>query len=369
MALESEHRPPWRWMTILQYAFATSISLCFAFAAAGFLESRLRAQERVQQYLVKLRDAPVILHLHSQPSASKLRSALRHDRQAPAATQYRSRLHAKQATLQQLIEQLPGATVQTQMDTVFNGIAVTLRPQNVPAVRRYAGIEEVIPSISYHQALEQIASLPGNGPPLESTVGPAPLRDVASVALSDKPCSQLPLDSLTGVLVLISRGNCNFSEKILNAYLAGTIGVVIYNNQLNQPPIAMDVQNITQIPAVMIGNVDGLNLKQFVGAAGPGVTATLGAVQEAIPATPNQMSNFPSNGPSTDFGSKPDMVAPGTDLYSATQRSGQQSGHGCHWRISSLCCPRTAGMQRTMCKRPVRTSGTGHCLTPLGGSR
>ena len=169
--------------------------------------------------------------------------------------------------------------------------------------------------------LEQMASLPGNGPPLTTTVGPAPLLDVASVAPSDKACSQFPLDSLAGALVLISRGNCNFSEKILNAHLAGVIGVVIYNNQLNQPPIAMDVQNITQIPAVMIGNTDGLNLKQFLGTAGPDVTATIGAVQEAIPAMPNQMSKFSSNGPSTDFGIKPDMVAPGTNLYSATQRN------------------------------------------------
>ncbi|MCH7977835.1 MAG: S8 family serine peptidase [Acidobacteria bacterium] len=523
----------------------------------------------MQQYLVKLRDAPVIRHLHSQPNASKLRHALRHDLRAPAATQYRSRLRAKQAALKRLIENLPDATVQAQMDTVFNGMAVTLRPQDVPAVMQFAEVEEVIPSIRYYKALdtalplagvpqawmdpsvggegnagkgvkiaiidtgidtshpmfqdpslalpdsfprftpasadcpgsdedytnskvivarnyvsllgtpdpncdaedrdghgtfvaaiaagnrvtgpsasiagvapraflgsykvfgtpgfndtaslgaivkavedavndgmdiinmslgstssalpsndtlsqsvatavldgvtvvtaagnqgpgtgtigspgispdaitvggttnsrtfanplriaapggvptelEQLAALPGNGPPLAATVGPAPLLDVASVSSSDKACSQFPLDLLAGALVLISRGNCNFSEKILNAYLAGAIGVVIFNNQLNQPPIAMDVQNITQIPAVMIGNIDGLSLKQFLSTAGPDVTASIGAVQEAIPATPNRMSNFSSNGPSTDFGIKPDMVAPGVDLYSATQRN------------------------------------------------
>ena len=535
------------------------------FFSAGFLENRLQAQERHEQYLVKLRDLPVILHLSSQPSASKLQRNL----QAPDATQYRSRLLAKQSSLKGLLENLPGVQVQAQMDTVFNGMAVILRPQDVAAVEGYAEVAEVIPSIQYHKALDtalplakvpeawmnpaiagegnagagvkiavidtgidtshpmlqdpsltspagfprftaasmdcpgsdemrtnskvivarnyaellrapdpncdaedrdghgtfvaaiaggnraqgplasiagvapkaflgnykvfgtpgtndmaslaaivqaledavqdgmdiinlslgiptnslpvndtlsqvvatavqagatvvtaagnegpgtgtiispgispeaitvggttnsrsfanllriiapgeapaelaRIAALPGNGPPLESTVGPAPLRDAATVTASEKACSPLPSDSLTGALVLISRGNCTFSVKILNAFVAGAIGVVIYNNQLFQPAILMDVQGSTQIPAVMIGNAVGRRLKQFLSTAGAGVTASVDAVPEAIPATPNWMLDFSANGPSSDFGIKPDLVAPGTNLYSATQRN------------------------------------------------
>ena len=103
--------------------------------------------------------------------------------------------------------------------------------------------------------------------------------------------------------------------------MAGAIGVVIYNNQLFQPAILMDVQGSTQIPAVMIGNTVGRRLKQFLSTAGPGVTASVDAVPEAIPATPNWMLDFSANGPSSDFGVKPDLVAPGTNLYSATQRN------------------------------------------------
>ena len=141
------------------------LSLCLALSAAGWFESRLQAQEqaqeRVQQYLVKLRDVPVILYLHSQSKASKLRRALRYDLRAPAATQYRSRLRAKQASLKRLIENLPDATVQAQMDTVFNGMAVTLRPQDVPAVMQFAEVEEVIPSIRYYKALDTALPLAG----------------------------------------------------------------------------------------------------------------------------------------------------------------------------------------------------------------
>ena len=49
------------------------------------------------------------------------------------------------------------------MDTVFNGMAVILRPQDVAAVEGYAEVAEVIPSIQYHKALDT-AFAPCRGP-------------------------------------------------------------------------------------------------------------------------------------------------------------------------------------------------------------
>ncbi|OFW29451.1 MAG: hypothetical protein A3J28_05510 [Acidobacteria bacterium RIFCSPLOWO2_12_FULL_60_22] len=68
-------------------------------------------------------------------------------------------------------------------------------------------------------------------------------------------------------------------------------------------------------------------MKQFLAAAGSGVQASLGATRIAIPTTPIRTTDFSSDGPSTDFGIKPDLVAPGTTIYSAAQRnfpSGEQ---------------------------------------------
>ena len=223
-----------------------------------------------------------------------------------------------------------GVTVVTSAGNEGPGTGTILSPGISPEVitvggttnsRTFANLLRITAPGEVTAELAPIAALPGNGPPIESTVGPAPLTDVATVTPSEKACSPLPSASLSGALALISRGDCTFSEKILNAFTAGAIGVVIYNNQLFQPAIRMDVQDSTQIPAVMIGNAAGLRLKQFLRTAGPGVMASVGAVQEATPVTPNRMADFSANGPSTDFGIKPDLVAPGTDLYSATQRN------------------------------------------------
>ena len=182
--------------------------------------------------------------------------------------------------------------------------------------------------------LATIAAVPGNGPEITSPVGPASLLDVASLDPTGIVCSSLPGGSLIGKMALIQRGGCNFSVKIRNAFQAGAIAALIYNNQRNQPAISMNVEAATQIPAVMIGNREGIGLREFLAAAGAGAEALLGGRLQAIPMTPNQMAGFSARGPSTDFGIKPDLVAPGTNVYSATQRaypSGEQfdpSGFG-----------------------------------------
>jgi uncharacterized protein (TIGR03437 family) len=169
--------------------------------------------------------------------------------------------------------------------------------------------------------LETVGAVPGNGFKISSTVGPAIWEDVASLDATGAACSALPPGSLNGKLGLIRRGGCNFSVKILNAFLAGALAAVLYNNQLSQPPVPMDVGTSTQIAAVMIGNSEGVALKQFLSTAGPGVQGTIEAGRAAISVTPNRIVSFSSAGPSTDFGIKPDLVAPGANIYSAEQQN------------------------------------------------
>ena len=168
--------------------------------------------------------------------------------------------------------------------------------------------------------LDKLGGLPRNGPKITSVVGPAPLVDVTTVGASDA-CSALQPGTLAGKFVLIRRGNCNFSDKILNAFTGGAAAVIIYNDRTNEPPIVMDVGAATQIPSVMIGNSEGIALVRFLASAGPGVQVSLQPQQVALATPPNQLADFSSNGPSTDFGIKPDLVAPGTTIYSAAQRN------------------------------------------------
>lgn len=169
--------------------------------------------------------------------------------------------------------------------------------------------------------LQLIAAIVSNGPAITFTIGPARLTEISTVDASASACSSLPSTALITQIALIPRGGCTFATKITNAWLAGAIAVVIYNNQFQQPAIAMDVGIANQIPSVMIGNREGTSLAGYLAAAGPSATGTLGAQQQAIPAAPNQVTSFSSVGPSTDFGIKPDLVAPGANIYSSEQRN------------------------------------------------
>jgi len=169
--------------------------------------------------------------------------------------------------------------------------------------------------------IQIIATLISNGPAITFDIGPAPLTDTITLDGASTACDPLPAASLTGRIALIRRGGCSFETKILYATFAGAIAVVIYNHHFQQPPTPMGVGLAVQIPSVMIGNTEGTALASYLAAVGPATTATLAARQQAIPTTANHVSSFSAAGPSTDFGIKPDLVAPGENIYSAAQQN------------------------------------------------
>jgi minor extracellular serine protease Vpr len=181
-------------------------------------------------------------------------------------------------------------------------------------------------------SLQLIAAVIGDGPAITADLGPLPMTDIITIDSSESACAALPGGSLNRQMALIRRGGCSFETKILNAYAAGAAAVVIYNNQFQQPPISMAVGSAIQIPSVMIGNTDGLAVAAYLAAAGTGAQGKIAAQQQAIATTPNQVTGFSSAGPSTDFGIKPDLAAPGSNIYSAEQMNftagGQYSASG-----------------------------------------
>ena len=107
-------------------------------------------------------------------------------------------------------------------------------------------------------------------------------------------CSSLPSGSMAGKFALISRGNCQFSEKAYYAQLAGAIAVIIYNN-VSGGPVGMAAGNnaaSVNIPVIMISQSDGLAMKaqiingQSVNASltnwGFGFTHDLGIVNNSM---------------------------------------------------------------------------------------
>jgi uncharacterized protein (TIGR03437 family) len=144
----------------------------------------------------------------------------------------------------------------------------------------------------------------------------APLVDVTTVSSDPLGCSSFS-GSLTNDFVLIERGTCDFSVKVLNAQNAGAIGVIVYDPSANTTDIPSGLGD-TSIPMVLIGDTGGLALKAFID-ANPGYTVTMDPSAVPVAATPNIMTAFSSRGPSIDGGLKPDVTAVGQDLYMAAQ--------------------------------------------------
>jgi len=160
-------------------------------------------------------------------------------------------------------------------------------------------------------------SAPGSGPnPGQSVSGP--LLDAATLDPTGQVCSPLPAGSATGMIVLIQRGNCSFETKINDAAAGGAAAAVIYNNT-NTGLINMQVGSAT-LPAVFIVQADGADIQSRIGATS-GLTATVDfSVLSSFRARPD-LTTFSSRGPSVTSAMKPDLVAVGDNLITATQRT------------------------------------------------
>jgi len=138
-------------------------------------------------------------------------------------------------------------------------------------------------------------------------------------------CSALQAGSLAGAIALVQRGTCLYSNKVINAQNAGAVGVVIYQQSGSDTPIGVFAQD-AGIPAVMIGNTDGVALKNYL-AANPGATVTIDLTLTPVDAattpcglTPRAALPSGSFGSTPTFAIKPELVAPGADLYTAAQK-------------------------------------------------
>ncbi len=152
-------------------------------------------------------------------------------------------------------------------------------------------------------------------------------RDVTVTGDNGLACSPLPAGSLSGRIALIQRGACYIYQKLDNAQAAGALAVILYQTDgVDDLPPALFIRPAA-IPAFTIGNTDGKALKSYL-AANPDAAVTLDPAFAAgdNPAV-SQVAPFSSRGPSIgnfavarDFALKPELVAPGAGVYTATER-------------------------------------------------
>ena len=163
-----------------------------------------------------------------------------------------------------------------------------------------------------------VAAYPGSG---RNTSRPitANLVDVTQFDSSGQVCSSLPPNSLQGSIAFIFRGICTFEVKINNAQQAGALAVVIYTDAARPDPFTMSV-GAASLPAALLTYQDGIALKQQL--AGGSLQVTLDFNVQPVAVSANRLSTFSSRGPSSDSGIKPDLVAVGQSMITATLGSG-----------------------------------------------
>src|SRR4051794_12687773 len=209
---------------------------------------------------------------------------------------------------------------------------IGFRPQTLNTIHRPGDAPSAITvgalmnSHALYQTLrvngQNIRALFGDGPQRPGPVS-GPLRDVAKLGNDGLACAALPAGSLAGAIALVQRGTCFYTDKINNAQNAGAIAVVIYESSGVETPVAPTGAADTGVPAVTIGNSDGVGLK----ALPPDTVATLDPAFTAVESTADTVWPASSRGPSLgDFAVtptnvvKPEIAAIGVNIYTATQK-------------------------------------------------
>lgn len=169
--------------------------------------------------------------------------------------------------------------------------------------------------------LQTVKGLFGTGPrPFQAIT--APLKDVSQLQNDGKACQALTNGSLTGSFALVRAGDCSARTKVNNAQAAGATGVVLMRapgfESLFQVPDLL----YTSIPLMQVGSTDGEAIRQFL-AQNPNRPVALDPTWTEYDDVKNAdlVAYFTSYGPSIGGAAiKPELVAPGTSMMTATQR-------------------------------------------------
>jgi len=144
--------------------------------------------------------------------------------------------------------------------------------------------------------------------------------------------------SVVGKIALVKRGAITFADKQMNAQNAGAAAIIVCNHESGgEELINMATYEQLSIPAIFIGNAAGTAMQNAI-AEGKKVTMRLdGSI--TVPNThTGEMSDFTSWGLTPDLEFKPEITAPGGNIYSTMVGGGYDNMSG-----TSMSSPHVAG--------------------------
>lgn len=160
----------------------------------------------------------------------------------------------------------------------------------------------------------------------------APLIDVTKTGDDGTACHPAPANSLAGSIALVKRGVCTFAVKAINVQNAGAVAMLLYLDNATDELFTPSDLSDSAIPTVLIRNADGLALQTWLKSQ-PSLNVTLDPALRETPASFDTVAGFSSRGPSIGAAAliKPELVAVGTDLYTAAPR---YDPNGLFWSAS-----------------------------------
>ena len=147
-------------------------------------------------------------------------------------------------------------------------------------------------------------------------------------------------DGLAGKIALVSRGNMTYQKKVENLYDLHPAGILVYNNVSVGSLITMNLTT-QDVPAAFISQTDG---QAMLGAADHHLTMAEGQVlpQSSV----YEASDFSSWGVSPDLRLKPEIAAPGGNVFSAIPNGAYEQTSG-----TSMATPQMAGISAIVLQR------------------
>lgn len=130
-------------------------------------------------------------------------------------------------------------------------------------------------------------------------------------------------DAVKGKVVLVERGDCFFIEKVQKLKDAGSIGTIIYNNEESGSGFFKMASSeggfFIDMPASSVPMSTGRLLAEAIKSSNSSVAKIrfVSRSDESLPAF-ESIAEYSSFGPTMDGRVKPDVVAPGEEIKSAT---------------------------------------------------